>query len=200
MLVTCACSPNGAPVVMYSSPSGPKAIREPLAPALQSPTKSSWTLVSALPSNFPRASVTALCRCCGFVALDLAGFVVGEVDEPVGRELGMQHYFLQPAGAKRRLLRHTGHGLGLDLRGSALRAGGIPYEPQALAALGDERIAVRKEREAERMRQSSGHDHDADPMLLGGVERIRPSGERHRRDPDLRLLLLGSDGGRKGQH
>ena len=50
------------------------------------------------------------------------------------------------------------------------------------------------------MGQSSGHDHDTDPVLLGGVKGIGASGERHRRDADLRLLLLGSDGGRKGHH
>ena len=59
LLVACASGPNGAPVVTYSNPSVPKASREPLAPFWNSPTHTSFTSVSALPSNVPRATVMA---------------------------------------------------------------------------------------------------------------------------------------------
>ena len=141
----------------------------------------------------PRQRDGALPLC--WIRARLACLVVGEVDDPVRRELRMQRNLLQAAATKRGHRRHAGHRLGIEpgtLGSAALKgAGRVVHDPQPRSALGHQRVAVGKKGEAEGVRQSSGDHHHANLVLLGGVERVRPVNQDHRSDPDLRLPLLG---------
>ncbi len=104
----------------------------------------------------------------------------------------MQRDLGDPRAAKRAGLRRAPDRVRVERR-SALPARGAVHEPQLRAALRDERVAVRQEREAERMREPVNDDRDLDAMLLGGVERIRLRAQRDRLDAEIRLLLRPDD-------
>jgi hypothetical protein len=78
-----------------------------------------------------------------------------------------------------------------------LSSGGVVDDSESFAAFCDQRVAVREERQAERMRETPGHDHDTKAMLLGRVEYVRSRSDSHRGDADLRLVLLREQRGRR---
>jgi hypothetical protein len=57
---SCANRPLPAPVVRYSVPSAPNAMRDPELPSLNSPANISVKPLMAVPSKVPRPSATAL--------------------------------------------------------------------------------------------------------------------------------------------
>ena len=101
----------------------------------------------------------------------------------------MQHDVVQAADALRARLRRTGNGFRVERRGAAFAAGRVVNEPEPSAPLGQQRVAVRQECHAERVRQTMQDDGHADAMLLGRVERVRLVRELHGRDAELGLLL-----------
>ena len=101
----------------------------------------------------------------------------------------MQREVVQTARALRVALGRAADRLRLERGRSALAAGRIAHEPQAAAALRDERVAVRQEREAERMRQAAHDDRHPDAVLLGRIERVRLVGHRDGPDAEVGLLL-----------
>jgi hypothetical protein len=95
----------------------------------------------------------------------LASFrlVVGEVNEPIAIERGMQCKVLQALEAQVEHFRHTGDGLWVD--------DAAANETKAASALGDEDAAVGQKRHPERAIQSLDR-HDAE-SLRGAAEQLR---------------------------
>ena len=119
-----------------------------------------------------------------------AKLVVGEVNEPVLGKLRMQRHLVETAVAQRWRDRwNAGNWLRIENRRFASFTGGIADDAEFRGANHHERIAVRKEGQTERMRESADDRRHADPSLLGCVEGVRRLGERQRLEADVRRLL-----------
>ncbi len=93
---------------------------------------------------------------------------------------------MQPAVSVRRRRRNAADRLRVQSRGSAPCA---VNEAQSSAALGDERVTGRQERNREWVFQALHYDDGADLVLLCRVERVGALGDRHGRDTDVGRLL-----------
>ena len=158
---------------MNSVPSGPKARRE-APPARSVPVGLDDKQIADVREGraVPSAARQRRRDLSGAV-----GFAVGEVDQFVLGEARVEHDIHQPAEPKRLRLRHAGDRLRVEHA--------VADDPKlAGAQLGDEHAAIREEREAPGLGELLGHDHDADLVLLGGVEHERAVAERRAHDPD----------------
>ena len=138
-------------------PSRPNTTR-PLSPELPSNasvTSRSRTSASAPPSSLARAQ-----RRCALAVADRLG--VGEVDEVIVGEPRMEGDIHQTAVAVGPDRRHARNRLRVEHA--------VANDTEPAGPLGDQHAAVGKERDGPRMRESPGHDADADLVLLGGVE------------------------------
>jgi len=89
----------------------------------------------------------------------------------------MEHDIHQPAESKRLRFRHAGDRLRVEHA--------VADDPElAGAQLGDEHAAIREKREAPGLGEVPGDHHDADLVLLGGVEHERAVAERRSHDAD----------------
>ena len=159
---------------MYSLPSRPQAIRDgPLTPGPA--LKMSLSPVIADPSKRPRATVNTDCLSVP------AGFRYEKYTQLVGGELRMQHDVHQPGSALWPNRRSAGNGLRVEHPIADDSEPPLPFRHQE--------AAVRKERQAPGVHQSSSDGDDADPHHLCGVvldwlgrDRLRlESRRRHRR-------------------
>ena len=106
---------------------------------------------------------------------------VGEIDQPVVGEVGVERHVHQAAVAVDPHLRHPGDGTRIELA--------VAHHAQPAVALDDQHPAARQERDAPGMRQSPGHDADADLVLLGGVDHPGAVAQRPHRHADGLFLL-----------
>ena len=93
---------------------------------------------------------------------------VGEVDVAVLGKARVQRDVHQAREALRPHHRYPGHGRRVQHA--------IADHAQLSASLGHQHVATGQEGEAPWMRQAARHDHDADLLALGRVERDRPAG------------------------
>ncbi len=68
-------------------------------------------------------------------------------------------------------------------------AGAANPAPPIGPALGQQGVAVRQERQAERVVQPARDDHDPEQMLFRRVDRERSGGQFHGRNADVRRFL-----------
>ncbi len=99
----------------------------------------------------------------------------------------MEHHVMQPAVAVGRLERRNardGHRVE-----TGVRRPDVMHDPQRSAALRDQSIAGRQQRNREGVVQTLGHDHDPDLVLLGRIEGVAALGQQNRCDANIRGLL-----------
>ena len=109
------------------------------------------------------------------------GLGIGEVYEAVVGESGMEGHIQEPAVAVGSDLWHPGDGVRVEHAAA--------HDAKTTRPLGDQHVAVGKERDGPGMRQPPGHDADADLVLLGRIDDPWSVTQRRHRDADGPFLL-----------
>src|SRR5439155_26409555 len=168
---------------MYSMPSRPNTTR-PFNPPLPS-------------ERIRYNEVFRVCQCTAFefsprqcwcASSAAHRFCVGEIDEPVLRELRMQRNIHQSAIAIGSHLRHARDWLRIQRS--------VAENTQPSSPLRDQHSSIGKERDRPRMRQASRQNRDSNLVLLRRIQYERACAQRRNRNTDSRLLRVAQRNGR----